>query len=29
MRVGEVNREGMGQVGWTPLNTKIRGSKRY
>jgi hypothetical protein len=28
-RVGEVNREGMGQIGWQPLNTKIRGSKRY
>jgi hypothetical protein len=28
-RVGEINREGMGQIGWEPLNTKIRGSKRY
>lgn len=28
-RVGDVSREGMGQIGWQPLNTKIRGSKRY
>jgi hypothetical protein len=28
-RFGEVNRDGTGQIGWRPLNTKIRGSRRY
>jgi hypothetical protein len=28
-RLSEVSREGLGQVGWQQLNTKIRGSKRY
>ena len=28
-RISEVNREGLGQIGWQQLNTKIRGSKRY
>ncbi|KAG7363774.1 ion transport protein [Nitzschia inconspicua] len=28
-RAGEVSREGMGQIGWQPLKTNMRGAKRY